>query len=374
MDVTHFLNHRDPRLLAGDIYWQVDDYCTVSKVAAFERAQGDISRVQFSFMENAWRELDYTQEPTQSWEDLLRIRCQRLREKFHHLALMYSGGWDSHTILLSFIRNKIPLDEIIVWDKKYIVDPELPDAIATAQKLIREHNLKTQLKTLEIPWQVHGEVYKSVGDNWIYLPGAATAFNKTHRIIQQHAMPSFLGMRKPGAGVAYIEGVDKPYVFLSHGKWYTYHPDSSMGNYAGCDTTLFYFAHDMPELHVKQVHMSINWMEQVLKSTPGATTQLVLELQQWHHPRYPEWNRHIGRECGPSPSAVVGGLKNNLIETPQKEEMYNLLKHTMNHDRQVFDIYWQGLRNIHALTNIDITQTVWPTIRSSEKYVRNFVR
>jgi hypothetical protein len=115
-------------------------------------------------------------------------------------------------------------------------------------------------------------------------------------------------------------------------------------------------------------------MEQVLKSTPGATKELVHELQEWHHPRYPEWNRHIGRECGPSPSAIVGGLKGNMLEVPQKQEMYNLLKHTMNHDQQVFEIYWQGLRRIREVTNVNLTETAWPTIRSTDRYVRNFIK
>lgn len=373
MHVNHLLDHRDPRLLSGDIYWQVDNYRTVSKIAAFEQAQGDVSRVRFCFMENSWRGLDYSKEPTHTWEELLRIRCQRLRDKYRHLALMYSGGWDSHTILLAFIRNKIPLDEILIWDKRsFMPEPELESAVQTARSLIDQHGLKTKLHVYEIPWNIHGEVFKSAGENWIYLPGAATAFNRTHRIIQQHAMPSFLELRKPGDSVGYIEGVDKPYVFLSHGQWQTYHPDDNMVSYVGCDSVLFYFAPDLPELHVKQVHMSIKWLEQILKTTPKANKQLALELQQWQHPLYPQWNQHIGRECGPNPSAWTGGLKGGMLEGPKKQEMLALLNHTIKHDRQVFDIYWQGLCQIRDLINYDVTENPLPCINSTYRYVRNF--
>jgi hypothetical protein len=63
-----------------------------------------------------------------------------------------------------------------------------------------------------------------------------------------------------------------------------------------------------------------------------------------------------------------------MLEGPKKQEMFNLLKHTMNHDHQVFEIYWQGLRRIQDLINYDVTQYPLPNINSSYRYVRNFVK
>ena len=107
-----YIDHTDTRRI-GFCYWQVGNYKTISKIAAIEHAKGDISKVKYYWMDDVWDRVG-TQEPSASWNELLRIRCQQLRDRYNHLALMYSGGWDSHTALMAFVDNNIKLDEIIV--------------------------------------------------------------------------------------------------------------------------------------------------------------------------------------------------------------------------------------------------------------------
>lgn len=373
--VKHLLAHSDASMV-GHTYWQVGNFKTISKIAAIEKAGGDITKVQFSWMENTWDQTNWGEEPALSWDDLLKIRCQQLRNKYDYLSLMYSGGWDSHTILMAFVRHKIPLDELIIWDKRsYYDEPELDAAVDTAKRIIADYMPTCKLKVYEIPWSHHGEVYKQAGENWIYLPGAATAFNKTHRIITHEAMPSFMNLMPNKKRVGYIEGVDKPFVFLGGGMWHAYHTDLPMYVYVGKGSSeLFYFTPDLPELHVKQCYMAIRYFEERIRNTPGATHLIVDETQRYFSPHYAEWNRAIGRLCGPSPSAQLGSIKGNMTESPHKDEMWNLLKHTMNNDQTVFDIYWNGLQKIKDLSSVDVITKPLPIIHSKSYPMRKFQR
>ena len=129
----------------GDSYYQVGNFKTLSKVLALEKANGNSTRVQFRWMDDTWDCMNMTQEPKATWDDLLRTRAQQLRDRYSHVALFYSGGWDSHTALMAFVKNNIPLDEILVYDKtSHVEDVELADSCASAQCIIKEYNLRTR--------------------------------------------------------------------------------------------------------------------------------------------------------------------------------------------------------------------------------------
>src|SRR5262245_16896494 len=55
---------------------------------------------------------DTTVEPELSLVDLYKARALELRGRFDYLILMYSGGADSHQVLMSFLNNGIFLDEV----------------------------------------------------------------------------------------------------------------------------------------------------------------------------------------------------------------------------------------------------------------------
>ena len=82
------IDHTDSELL-GHIYWQVGNYKTISKIAALEKAGGDISKVQFHWMDDTWSKTDMTKEPTLSWDTLLKIRAQQLRDMYSHVILSF---------------------------------------------------------------------------------------------------------------------------------------------------------------------------------------------------------------------------------------------------------------------------------------------
>ena len=53
-------------------------------------------------------------EPIETLDQLYDRRCREIRERYDYVMLSYSGGADSHNILMSFVRQGLHIDEIIV--------------------------------------------------------------------------------------------------------------------------------------------------------------------------------------------------------------------------------------------------------------------
>jgi hypothetical protein len=102
------------------LYYQVGDYKTTNKLLAVEAAGGDISRVHFYFADDEHCRHDWTCEPEESIHALVDQRVRALRDQHQYLALWYSAGYDSHTILDSILRTNTRLDEILVFSRPYI--------------------------------------------------------------------------------------------------------------------------------------------------------------------------------------------------------------------------------------------------------------
>ena len=374
----------DPREFnhLGDSYYQVGEFKTLSKVLALEKAGGDVSQVRFHWMDHVWSQMDMTQEPKPSWNDLLRIRAWQLRDRYSHVGLFYSGGWDSHTALMAFVNNKIPLDEILIYDKtSHIEDAELEDCYQSAQRIINEHGLRTRITRVEVPWDYHAKIYQEYQQDWIYLPGSHLCFNKTARVVQHEKQKELLDVKRAhrGSSACYIEAHDKPRVTLYNGRWSTFYVDAAMGAYMGSGdhsgATLFYFSKDLPELHLKQVHMSVKYFEYKLNTDTSFTPETIHAVQSFRRPdMYPEYNQAIGRTCGPNHSAQHGLAKNNTLDTPQRTEMKRLMNFTRDYVDNIYNIYEGGLNRIRDLTGVDVINGQLPVLLSQQYFIRDFCR
>jgi hypothetical protein len=377
-----YTDHADPNRI-GHTYWTVSwgnatPYKTISKIAALNAAGGDLSKIQFHCMDDTWARVDSTVEPTLSWEDLLKIRCWQLRDKFSYLALSYSGGWDSTTALMAFVKNKIPLDEIIIYDRRgYMQDAEMDGAISTAQKVIKDYNLTTKLTVVDLEWDYHAKVYESYGENYIYLPGCQLCFNQTTRIVKHSHMPIWEKIRNqhPDSKVGFIEAHDKPRVNLYNNKWYHFYIDSGMYTMIGKGgVEMFYHTPDLPELQLKQIYMSIRYFENLINTTPGLTGDIVHKIQSFVcADYYAEWNRHIGRVCSPNQSAIHGLAKMDNFFSPNKDELARLTGHTKEYMEKIYKIWQNGLHKIQEMSGIDATTNGIPALLSKQHYVRDFI-
>lgn len=100
-------------------YYNVGDRVYKDKIAAFMYGTQSGHQPQWNFNNEAFNKFNWLVEPTETIDELYRIRAQEIRDTYDYVALSYSGGADSHQVLMAFLQNNIRLDEIIVtWPIK----------------------------------------------------------------------------------------------------------------------------------------------------------------------------------------------------------------------------------------------------------------
>lgn len=126
--------------------------------------------------ENYLSSIDISLDPQESLKTVYLQRALYLREKYDYLVLFYSGGYDSHNILETFLLNNIPLDEVCIYqhsksrilasfNKLEVLIPDyyepLKAAIPQAEYLIAQYAPKTKLTVLENFEEKYVEFWKS---------------------------------------------------------------------------------------------------------------------------------------------------------------------------------------------------------------------
>lgn len=105
-------------------YYQVGDQKFNHKINALEYATKTKNQVTWEFSTDIFRSSNWRESTGIGLRELYRLRAQQIRDRYDYVALCFSGGSDSTTILRSFLDNKIHLDEIIVeWPNDLIRTP-----------------------------------------------------------------------------------------------------------------------------------------------------------------------------------------------------------------------------------------------------------
>jgi hypothetical protein len=183
-----------------------------------------------------------------------------LRQRYKKLSLFYSSGRDSHHILRCFYHFKIPLDEIVLID--YATNPVRRQQLINyiypqVTNFIRQYP-NTQVKTVDVLPNRFEEYYT---DDW--LEGQASAM--AHGLYQpsdfKYYIKNILHADELSHGL--IVGVDKPRIVLEDGKYYSTMIDKTMENFMSDVPNLefYYWAPDMPKIHIKQCWMLLNHIE-----------------------------------------------------------------------------------------------------------------
>jgi hypothetical protein len=247
-----------------------------SKTQALMHATRVNAYMEWNFNEEFFNKINWSQEPTENLDQLYYQRALQLRQTYDYLILNYSGGSDSKTILDTFLKNNIHIDEILVrWPKKGSEKIYTPNAIDyVPENVYSEWDLvilpDLQWIAARYPgikitvWDYTEEVEKYYKDiDWI------TKVNGEHlnpAQIGRYAMGMDIHKRilDKGKKVGHIHGLDKPRVAHENGKFYCFFLDS-VANLSGImydDSVdvmnvqeLFYWTPDFPKIVAKQAHI-----------------------------------------------------------------------------------------------------------------------
>ena len=284
--------------------------------------------VEWNFHDEIFGKYNWSKEPNFSLQDLYKTRAQQLRDNYDHIVLFYSGGPDSHTILDSFIKNNIRLDEIYLYGAYEAEDKvnsklgsnndpgyytrEVYQALPLVKKLAKERNIKVNV----FDWTRHILDELTNNPDWIWHTGvrfdpSCSVRYKFHKLFREHSE-----MRHKGKRVAFVYGVDKPRLIRDDTSIYFSFLDVIMslstmpsaeirGEYWENDE-LFYWSPNMPEICIKQSHAVVNYLK-FLKRVD--VIKHVKNLAGFHDTEYykhvnrviyPEWNHDMWQIKKPS--------------------------------------------------------------------------
>ncbi len=236
------------------------------------------SSLQWHFNDAEFSSFDWTVEPTESLDELYNLRARQLREKYDYIIISYSAGADSHNILMSFLRQGLHVDELLIntFDSalKNVEISENNKASTTAPQL--EHHLQTIPRLKEIStmspntkitivdmsdhlFNFHHH-YKD--ESWVLTrkeglnPLNVTRFNYVYvdQVKKQFDKTKSIGI---------IVGVEKPRVTIIDNVFYTHFVDKATNvssiadngkEYDNATLELFYWSPESLKMISKQLH------------------------------------------------------------------------------------------------------------------------
>lgn len=240
----------------------------------------------WDFNEQIFGSYDWTQEPTESLEELYRQRAQQLREKYDYLVLWYSSGADSNNVLQSFLDNGIFLDEVASFvneagshDKNdFYMNGEIYNVAADLISKYQEKYPGLKHRIIDICQHTVDFFSRSnIVLDWKYSMNTIFNPNASVRGHLFRSVTDWQDLINAGKKVGFIWGLDKPRLNMSNEKYYfvfldivdnAVNPLWQMTRQPGEFNEFFYWTPDMPEIMIKQGHVVKNYLRTATASSP----------------------------------------------------------------------------------------------------------
>ena len=259
-------------------YYVTDGKEFFSKVQAALYATQRDSSIAWHFNNEVFDRFAWHQEPEQSLDQLYDRRAREIREKYDYVILNYSGGSDSHNILMSFYRQGLRLDEIITnWifeaSKKFTINShtvkeawnsQAEFELHTRAKLewIKNNMPQTKITFNDLSKNIFNYFTKNKDESWV-LNGVdafnPTAYTRYNSLDIKEVRTQFDQLKNIGV----LTGNDKPKCKMKNNKLYlTFHDKVAnitpiaqhFGEYDNSTIEYFYWSPDCCEMLAKQAH------------------------------------------------------------------------------------------------------------------------
>ena len=280
----------------ADCYYVVDGKKTYNRNLAIVWADGNLDKIHLYWLDDVWDSIDLTERPVESWSLLMKERCLQIRDKTDRLGLAFSGGYDSQTILDHLVANNIKLDDIQINHKSYLVHPEFMSAVGIANETKKNYYPNLKISTLDITLEYLLKIYQQAKENWLWSESAGelrfTKQGRSSLVNHNYQHAKLCGDRTR----LVVEGHDKPRLLIDNGWWVMVMHDGVLGHVFNTPFENFYISKDLPNLHLKQVWMMIDWLESLSFESVAAAENFLHKVQKNLDNHVNEqWNCAIGR-------------------------------------------------------------------------------
>lgn len=343
---------------SNDIHYEVAGQRTFSKIQALIWANGDTARVAFHYLTGVWDRCDWTREPLESIQSMIDRRCQQIRQQWSYVALWFSGGYDSQTILDSFVRQGLRIDELLTYKRNYFrhwsATAEQDAALKQAQALRNTLWPNLQVKEVLYTPEILIDYYRRFGSDWILQPAFQATLSKANRpfLYNQNS-----GFRQALDHVtrADVEGREKPRLLIENGWWYAVGLDVVSEYQMDSHSVQFYTTADMPELEIKQTWLMVNWLESLpFRDESSLNTYLhQLQANRLGPDIYEQWNTALGRSAVRSIGSYVTVINGTKMwyrgDVTDVLESRDLKDYFQRHHPDVWQIYRDGIDQVKQL-------------------------
>jgi hypothetical protein len=242
-------------------------YDRISAIRAASKDNNTYESISFKYYDEEFDKINWTVEPDISLQEYYDKRAWELRNQYDYIVLFYSGGHDSHNILDTFARNKLPIDEIIIR--------------ATNLENLDENNINIYSYDIETKLVAYpiAKYYKET-----YFPHVKITFQDNTKLVvdfwknnsKLHEKNQFVpdpvhsirldynrnfNIINENKKIAYILGADKPFINHDDIGYYTFINDDNSFRQAkrkhdqNYNIEFFYWHKNAAPMIAKQCHM-----------------------------------------------------------------------------------------------------------------------
>jgi hypothetical protein len=218
--------------------------------------------ISFYFFEDVFSNYNWEKEPEGSYELLLETRAKQIRDSYSYVRLWYSSGSDSETMLQTFLKHNIHIDEIMVSTSPFKEsDAELIKRAIPKLKLLENQLYKTKITILKVT----GNQFLDIVENQDYDKIATDFTLRSTGYLSACYYTNPELCEKPhltNNKVVNLIGHTKPRLEKRDNKFFAYEYDTAISQVSMTpNLEFFYTTPDFPELHIKQLHIVKNYIK-----------------------------------------------------------------------------------------------------------------
>jgi hypothetical protein len=257
-------------------FYSVGSQSTYSKYEAFELSRTSNVPVVWNFNDNIFSKMDWKKEPeTDLWE-MYKQRARQIREAYDYVVLWYSGGSDSHNILMAWLEAGLKIDEIATtWNYQATgnyqnhYNAEITNVVLPDIKKLKDAGYDFNFRIVDIS-QFVVDLFDTWKLDFEYNVNFHFSPNNPAKHLFREKIDDYKNLIAQGKKLCFVWGKEKPAIIRENGKHYfvfTDNIDNTVGPYVqrnyykGWYDELFYWTPDFPELPIKQAHVLNNFIK-----------------------------------------------------------------------------------------------------------------
>ena len=259
--------------VAGTAYYSKLDAACATKELSLRTGEHIRSIMKFRCFDSVLSKLDFSQEPTETYQELCIRRARQLRLKYRYIRLWYSGGVDSHMTLMSLYKAGVSPDEVCfmtnrTWETS---DPGADIEYRTLTEPVMQAQIRQMFPTAK------QRIIPFTSDFWASIDKvnfqdvlfkACVSFPMGRDIPTAYEIQPdlFDAVSQHGIGnVCELVGEPKVFLFKKRGEWWASIADTQIINMMSVpNIEMFHLSPDFPDIYIKQCHMVKRGLEPLM--------------------------------------------------------------------------------------------------------------